>query len=111
MTHGTFADEPVDPNAENGTTLRYESYGTATYNVNLTSAANEVVVRSRNAPASTGTVTINLVVDGVAQKAQSIGSDTSGKNYALRSWPVNLSAGLSRSASSIFQTVSERKFC
>jgi parallel beta-helix repeat protein len=92
--YGTYAAANPDTQAANGYSLRYEDTGTATKTfTNLSSDITQIAVRSRNAPASTGSVTINVVVDGTALQAQTIENTTAGKTMVTRTWGVNLSEG------------------
>jgi len=66
--------------------LRHDTNVTVTYPVTVPADAtvNAVVVRSKSAQTSTGSVSINVVVDGVAQTAKSI--PASAQTYSDRTW-------------------------
>ena len=66
--------------------LRHDTNVTVTYPVTVPADAtvNAVVVRSKSAQTSTGSVSINVVVNGVAQTAKSI--PASAQTYSDRTW-------------------------
>jgi hypothetical protein len=87
------ATKVYDENAEpdNGSTpnaSRFNSNGTVNYLVTVpdNATAGAIVVRSRTASTSTGSVWLNVVVDGVAQAAKSIPATADA--YSLRTWKL-----------------------
>jgi hypothetical protein len=91
MNHGALTAEAPDGSADNGSALRWDSGGPASQSVNLSGPANHIVVRSRNAVASTGVVEITVLVDGVPQGTKQIGEKETG--YRNRSWSVDVPRG------------------
>jgi hypothetical protein len=87
-----YTDSAATPSGTNNA-VAYDSGATINYSFGVTSDHHitQVIVRSRSSNESTGGVTLNLVVDGVAQASQAISQ--SAISYQDRAWTVDLSAG------------------
>ena len=83
--------EPKDRKTPN--TSRINSNGTVNYPVMIPSgaSANAVVVRSRSASTSTGSVNLTVVVDGVDQPAKTITKTE--RTFATRTWNLSTALG------------------
>lgn len=93
MNYGTWAQRVSDSSAGNGFALSYEGVGTATRRLTLEGSADKIAVRSRTANASTGDIYVSVCVDGACQAGKRIPPTSTGKSYAVRVWPVNVSKG------------------
>lgn len=88
-----ITDANATPTGGTLNALRYDDPTTITYPVTVAAGdtVQNIIVRSRGNANNTQAVTINVVVDGTAQVAKSIGK--SAVLYQDRSWPVNISGG------------------
>jgi endoglucanase len=83
----------ADASADGGKAVAYDSAATVNYVFGVSSdhRVTQVTLRSRNSSQSGASDTINIVVDGTAQAAKTIGATAT--TYQDRSWSVNLGPG------------------
>ena len=97
MSYGTWGSQLTDTwaeaNCSAGACLQYNADGTATKTVTTTMTVDKIQVIARKADASTGTVNINVSVDGVAQTAQKVSALDTNKTMRAYTFPVSVPAG------------------
>ena len=83
----------TDASADGGKSVAYDSAATVNYDFGVSSdhRVTQVTLRSRNSSQSGASATINIVVDGKAQTAQTMAATAT--TYQDRTWAVNLGPG------------------